>query len=96
MMGTDRTKGYLLILPIDFVEETLMSERTVIGVIVLDEAIGLRHYLLEGLDRQYSFVHSVVTHRDRKKLNSGVRVRSFSETLELVKFKLDDFLKIKS
>ena len=30
--------------------------------------------------------------RDRKKLNSGVRVRSFSETLELVKFKLAIFL----
>ncbi len=34
--------------------------------------------------------------RDRKKLNSGVRVRSFSETLELVKFKLANFFEIKS
>ena len=34
--------------------------------------------------------------RDRKKLNSGVRVRSFSETIELVKFKLANFFEIKS
>ncbi len=36
------------------------------------------------------------TVRDKKKLNSGVRVRGFIKSTELVKFRLANFPKIKS
>ncbi len=62
-MSANCAKSYFLILAVDFVEETFMSECAIIGVIVLDGAIGLRHDFFEGLNRQERFVHRIVAHQ---------------------------------
>ena len=48
-MSADSTEGYLLLLAINLIQETLVSEGTIIGVIVLDVAVSLRHHFLKSL-----------------------------------------------
>ena len=62
VMGADGAKSYLLGLTIDFIEETFVGECAVIGMVVLDGAIGLGHDLLEGLYGQNRLVHREIPH----------------------------------
>jgi hypothetical protein len=49
-MSADGAKSNLLGLTIDLVKKTLMSECTIISVIVLNRALYLCHDLFESLD----------------------------------------------
>ena len=61
-MSADGAEGYLLVLAIDLIQEALVSEGAVIGMIVLDGAVSLRHHLLESLHCKNCLVDSEVTH----------------------------------
>ena len=61
-MSADGAEGYLLVLAIDLIQESLVSEGAVIGMVVLDGAVSLRHHLLESLHCKDSLVDSEVTH----------------------------------
>ncbi len=62
VMSTNDAKCYLLVLPIDLIQKTFMCERAVVGMIMLDGAVGLSHDLFESLDHQNCLVHRVILH----------------------------------
>ena len=62
MMGTNCTKCYLLILAIHLIQKSLLSERAVVGVIMLNKSLRLSHDLLEGVHGEDRFVHHEILH----------------------------------
>ena len=62
-MSANGAEGDLLVLAINLIQEALVSEGAVIGMLVLDGAISLRHHLLESLHCKDSLVNSEVTHK---------------------------------
>jgi hypothetical protein len=61
-MSADVAEVYLLVLAIDLIQESLVSKGAVVGMLVLDGAVSLRHNLLESLHCKDSLVDSEVTH----------------------------------
>ena len=61
-MSAKGTEGYPLLLAIDLIQKALVSKGAIISVVVLDEAVGLRHHLLQSLHCKDSLVDSEVTH----------------------------------
>ena len=61
-MSADGAECDLLVLAINLIQEARVSECAVIGMVVLDGAISLRHHLLESLHCKNSLVDSEVTH----------------------------------
>ena len=62
MMSADGAEGYRLVLAIDLIQEALVSEGTIIGVIVLDGAICSSHHFLKSLHSQDSFIDGEISH----------------------------------
>ena len=62
MMSANGAEGDLLVLAINLIQESLVSEGAVIGMVVPDRAIGLCHHFLESLHCKDSLVNSEVTH----------------------------------
>ena len=62
-MSANGTEGYLLLLSIDLIQETLVSKGTIIGVIVLDGVVSLRHHLLKSLHCKDSLIDSKISHQ---------------------------------
>ncbi len=61
-MSVDSTEGHPLLLAINLIQETLVSKGTIIGVIVLDGAVSLRHHFFKSLHRKDSLINSEVAH----------------------------------
>ena len=62
MMSADGTEGYLLLLAIDLIQETLVSKGTIIGVIVLDGAVSLRHHFFKSFHCKDSLIDGKILH----------------------------------
>ena len=62
MVGTNCTKCYLLILAIHLIQKSLVSERTIVGLIMLNKSLRLSHDLFEGVHCKDSFVHHEIPH----------------------------------
>ena len=62
MMNANGAEGYPLLLAIDLIQEALVSEGTIIGVIVLDGAVSLRHHLFKSLHCKDRLINSEVLH----------------------------------
>ena len=62
MMSADDTEGYLLLLAIDLIQETLVREGTIIGMIVLDGAVNLSHHFITILHCKDSLINSKISH----------------------------------
>ncbi len=60
-MSANDAEGNLLVLAIDLIQESLVSEGAVIGMVVLDGAVSLCHHLLKSLHCKDSLVYSEVT-----------------------------------
>ena len=56
------TEGNLLLLAIDLIKEDLAGKSAIIGVIVLEKAVSLRHHFLKSLHGKGCFVNSEVSH----------------------------------
>ena len=62
MMSTNCTKCNLLSLPIYFIKKSLVRERAVISVIMLNETLRLSNDFLEGIHGMNSFIHREIAH----------------------------------
>jgi hypothetical protein len=62
MMHTNCAKCYLLILPVDLIQKTLMGKQAVISMGMLYNAICLRQNLLKGLSCKNHLIDSKVLH----------------------------------
>ena len=62
MMSANGAEGYLLVLAIDLIQEALVSKGAVIGMVVLDGVISLRHHFLKSLHGKYCFIDSEILH----------------------------------
>ncbi len=62
-MSAYGTKRNLLVLLINLVKKTFVCKCTIVGMVVLDGAIGLTHEVLESLDCQNRSIYRVIVHQ---------------------------------
>ncbi len=62
MMRTNHAKYFLLILPVDLIQKSLLRKCAVISVAMLDNAICLRQILLKGFKCKNCLVDGKVLH----------------------------------
>ncbi len=61
-MRINCTKCYLLILPVDLIQKSLVGKRAIISMVMLDNAIHLRQNLLKGFSCKNCLVDNKVLH----------------------------------
>jgi hypothetical protein len=62
VVGINRAESYLLILAIDLIKESLVHERAVIGMIVLDKTLCLGQHLFKCIHDKNGFIHREIPH----------------------------------
>jgi hypothetical protein len=62
MMSADGAECEFLVLANDLIEKALVSKGAIIGVVVLDEAMGLSHHYFESLHGKDCFFGSEILH----------------------------------
>ena len=61
-MSTNCTKCDLLSLPVHLIKKSLVCERAIVSMIMLDEVLCLSQDLLEGIHGKNGFVHCEIVH----------------------------------
>jgi hypothetical protein len=63
MMCTNHAKCYLLILPVDLIQKSLVGKHAVISVVLLYNAICLRQNLFKGFNCKNCLINGEILHK---------------------------------